>query len=117
MAITNLVPVFERIPRPNFQLIQQVASAERLHPRKFLLFIVSTFTLCLLLKSLVSIWTTSDAFVLEELKHQKNLVTDQRDALLIRVNQLSSPDHLALAAKKLGMQPASNVSFIDMSKP
>ena len=116
MAITDLVPVFERITKPNFRLITQVVSAERLHPRKFLLFIVSIFTLCLLLKSLISIWSTSDAFTLEELKHQRNLVQDQRDALVTKVNQISSPDRLAAAATKLGMVPAQSITYIDMSK-
>jgi hypothetical protein len=59
---------------------------------------------------------TSDAFALQGLKHERNLVQDQRDAILVQVNQKGSPDALAQAAGKLGMKPVDSISYIDMSK-
>ena len=99
-----------------FRSITQGITADRIHPRKFILIVGTVFTVCLLLKSLISIWTTSDAFTLQELKHQRNLVQDQRDSLLMKVNQLSSPDLLAVSATKLGMKPAENITYLDMSQ-
>ena len=64
---------------------------------------------------MVSILVTSDAFKLQDLKSQRNLVQDQRDAILIKVNQFSSPEFLALAAKKIGMKPVDSISYIDLS--
>jgi cell division protein FtsL len=75
----------------------------------------AVFALCFIMQSLVSIFITSDAFKLEDLKSQRNLVQDQRDAILIQVNQSSSPENLASAATKLGMKPAENITYVDMS--
>jgi hypothetical protein len=58
---------------------------------------------------------TSDAFALQSLKRERNLIQDQRDAILVEVNQKSSPDALATAAGKLGMKPAESVTYIDLS--
>mgnify|MGYP003328556906 CR=1 FL=1 len=116
MAIADLVPVFDRVRRPNLKLITQNITADRLHPRKFIMIVGIVFSVCLLLKSLISIWTTSDAFILQDLKHERNLVQDQKDALLSKVNQFSSPDLLAASALKLGMMPAENIQYLDMSQ-
>ena len=116
MAITNLVPVFDRIPKPNFKVISGTLSVEKLHPRKFIIIIISVFLACFLFQSLISSLVTSDAFTLQTLKHQRNLVQDQRDAILMKVNEKSSPDLLAAAAGKLGMKPVDSISYIDMSK-
>ena len=115
MAISDLIPVFERVQRPNLRAITGTLSAEKLHPRKFILIIGTVFALCFVLQSLVSIFVTSDAFKLQDLKSQRNLVQDQRDAILIKVNQFSSPEYLAVAASKIGMKPVENISYIDMS--
>jgi surface polysaccharide O-acyltransferase-like enzyme len=116
MAITNLVPVFDRIGKPNFKIISGSLSVEKLHPRKFVILIISVFVACFLLQSVISTLVTSDAFALQELKHQRNLVQDQRDAILMKVNEKSSPDLLAAAAAKLGMKPVESISYLDMSK-
>lgn len=70
--------------------------------------------ICFLLQSFVSLWVTTDAFVLQDLKHQRNLVQDQRDAILIQVNEKSAPSALAEAAKKIGMKPVDTISYINV---
>lgn len=115
MAITNLVPVFDRIAKPNLRVIAGNLSVEKIHPKKFIILIATVFGLCFLLQSVVSIMNTSDAFALQSLKRERNLIQDQRDAILVEVNQKSSPDALAVAAGKLGMKPAESVSYIDLS--
>lgn len=115
MAITNLVPVFDRISKPNFKVISNSISVEKLHPRKFFLILIVVFIACFLLQAFTSLMVNSDAFTLQELKRERNLVQDQRDAILIQVNEKSSPEKLAEAASKLGMKPAESISYIDLS--
>ena len=115
MAITNLVPVFDRITKPNFKLISNSISVEKIHPRKFFLIIILVLMSCFLIQAFASLMVNSDAFTLQELKRERNLVQDQRDAILIQVNQKSSPEMLASAAIKLGMKPAESITYIDLS--
>lgn len=56
-----------------------------------------------------------DAFVLQELKQQTQVLTDQREAIIREVAAQSSPDKLAESAGKLGMVATSNPRFLDMS--
>jgi hypothetical protein len=116
MAITNLVPVFDRLARPNLRVITGNISAEKIHPKRLLILIVSVFMACFIIQTVISLLVTSDAFTLQDLKRQRNLVQDQRDALLIQVNQKSSPDALAISAAKLGMKPVGTIAYVDLSK-
>jgi hypothetical protein len=116
MAITNLVPVFDRISKPNFKVIAGTMSAEKIHPKKFMILIISVFVTCFLTQAIISLLVTSDAFTLQELKHQRNLVQDQRDAILIKLNEMGSPNVLATNARKLGMKPIDSINYLDMSK-
>lgn len=116
MAISDLVPVFDRINKPNLRVITGSLSVERLHPKKFLILISVIMGLCFVLQTLISIMVTSDAFALQELKHERNLVQDERDALLVKVSQKGSPVYLAEAAAKLGMKPVDSISYLDLSK-
>jgi multidrug efflux pump subunit AcrB len=56
-----------------------------------------------------------DAFVLQRLKQQMNVVNDQRDAILRAQAEKSSPISLSAAAIKLGMTPSTTPSFIELS--
>jgi len=49
------------------------------------------------------------------MKHQMNIVNDQRDAVLRDAALKGSPDALAVAATKLGMVPNTTPSFIELS--
>jgi hypothetical protein len=116
MAISDLVPVFDRINKPNFKVIAGSFSAEKIHPKKFFILITSILLACFLTQTMISILVTSDAFALQDLKHERNLVQDERDAILVQVNQKGSPAALAQAAGKLGMKPVDSISYIDMSR-
>ena len=59
---------------------------------------------------------TSDAFVLERLKLQTNVINDQRDAVLKVAESKASPDNLAAAATVLGMIPAKSIQYIDANQ-
>ena len=58
-----------------------------------------------------------DAFVLSHLKHEMNIVNDQRDAILRQAAVKASPDTLSVAATKLGMVPNTIPTFITLNAP
>jgi hypothetical protein len=82
----------------------------------FSMVVIATFVFGLLSLLVINTLLTQDAFVLQRLKHQANLVKDQRDAVLQIEEQKSSPDQLAVSATKLGMIPSDNPDFLDLSK-
>lgn len=116
MAISNLIPVFERVQRPNLRVISSNFNVDKLRPKKFLILVISVFVLCFLLQALISLWVTSDAFVLQDLKREKNIVQDEKDAILIKLNDKSSPDALAAAARTIGMKPAESISYVNVGQ-
>ncbi len=126
MAIIQLSPEDEigiSRPRsssrsPRFKVIKnlEIFSGERTDRRGFTIVIISIFLVGLLGLLVINTLLTQDAFVLQRLKHQTNIINDQRDAIVQRVAQQSSPDRLAAAATKLGMVPATNSQFLDISQ-
>jgi predicted glycosyltransferase len=83
--------------------------------RAFIGFLIGVFTIGLLLLLSVNTALTSGAFTLENMKLQLAAVNDQRDALLNQVARYSSPDNLAVAALKMGMQPQAAINFLDIN--
>ena len=63
----------------------------------------------------INILMTQDAFTLQHLKHQTNIINDQRDAVVREAANMSSPDQLAAAATKLGMKPASQLTYLNLA--
>lgn len=55
-----------------------------------------------------------DAFALTALHRQEVLLSDQRDALQNQLADAADPNHLAVAASKLGMKPGQNPTFLDL---
>jgi hypothetical protein len=58
---------------------------------------------------------TTDAFTAQHLKVKLAAINSQRDVILNQVSTYSSPNQLAASAHKLGMKPAENTNFIDLS--
>ena len=81
----------------------------------FIAFLIGVFTAGLLLLLSVNTALTSGAFTLENMKLHLAAVNDQRDAVLNQVATYSSPNNLAVAATKLGMQPQTTINFLDIS--
>jgi hypothetical protein len=94
----------------------RVEAGEELQLRAFSTVLVGIFVVSLVALLVINISLNQDAFVLQRMKHQMNVVNDQRDAVLRSAALKGSPDALSLAAKKLGMVPDSTPSFIDLSK-
>jgi hypothetical protein len=90
-------------------------AGEEIHTRAFLFILSGIFGVGLLSLLLINTLLTQDAFVLQRLKHDVNMTNDQRDAILRQVATESSPENLSANAKKMGMVPANNPQFIDIS--
>lgn len=118
MAIFQLSPEDEITRAPRFKVIKnlELFNGERADRRSFTIVLIAIFLIGLVGLLVINTLLTQDAFVLQRLKHQTNIVNDQRDAIVQQVAQQSSPDRLAAAATKLGMVPATNSQFLDISQ-
>lgn len=84
------------------------------HGRLLVFILTSLFALSLVLLLIINTALTQDAFVLEKLKVQNNIVKDQRDAILREAAAKSSPAYVASKAMKLGMVPSVDPQFITL---
>ena len=129
MAISQIFPVtfkptkLRSLQSPNLSkvinqidTVGEISTSNKTDRRSFIAIVISIFLVGLLSLLAINTLLTEDAFVLQRLKHQTNLVTDQRDAIIQKVAEKSSPVNLAKAATLLGMIPAVNPEFIDISK-
>ena len=127
MAILTLPPIIR--PRlgavralEKIEKIEKVNEAEvsinsqRLDTRKFLFLMASAVTINLLVIAGINILMTQDAFTLQELKSQRNIALDQKDAILNLVNEKNSPGNLSKAAIELGMKPANKIGYLTYSE-
>jgi hypothetical protein len=127
MAILTLPPIIR--PRlgavrslEKIEKIEKVNEAEvsinsqRLDTRKFLFLMASAVTINLLVIAGINILMTQDAFTLQELKSQRNIALDQKDAILNLVNEKNSPVNLSKAAIELGMKPANKIGYLTYSE-
>ena len=94
----------------------RVEAGEEIQLRAFLTVLAGIFLVSLVALLVINTSLNQDAFVLQRMKHQMNIVNDQRDAVLRSAALKGSPDALSVAATKLGMVPDSTPSFIDLSK-
>ena len=101
-----------------FRLVPELETArgDELHVRAFGKILGAIFCLGLLLLLVINTFLTSDAFILQRLKQEVNVINDQKDATLREVASLASPAQVARAAEKLGMIPATTPQFIDLTQ-
>lgn len=94
----------------------RVEAGEEIQIRAFMIVLVGIFLVSLVALLVINTSLNQDAFVLQRMKLQINIVNDQRDAVLRSAALKGSPDALSVAATKLGMVPELTPSFIDLSK-
>ena len=124
MAILTLPPlirprlgavrIIEKIEKANE--VEVSINSQRLDTRKFLFLMASAVTINLLVIAGINILMTQDAFTLQELKSQRNIALDQKDAILNLVNEKNSPVNLSKAAIELGMKPANKIGYLTYSE-
>jgi hypothetical protein len=125
MAIALLSPtiarsraaVIDRSTKVVLRIVPElrVEAGEEIELRAFMTILGAVFVATLVALLFINTSLNQDAFTLQHLKHQMNVVNDQRDAIMRDAALKASPDTLAAAATKLGMVPNSTPSFIDMS--
>lgn len=93
----------------------RVEAGEEIHLRAFMTILASIFVASLIALLVINTSLNQDAFVLQRMKHQMNLVNDQRDAILRIAAVKASPETLAAQATKMGMVPNVTPTFIDVS--
>ena len=94
----------------------RVEAGEQVKLRAFLTVLGTIFMASLVALLFINTSLNQDAFTLSHLKHQMNVVNDQRDSILREAAIKSSPDTLSIAATKLGMVPNTVPTFINMNE-
>lgn len=97
----------------NINQAQVSIASQKLDTRKFMLLMASAVTINLLVIAGINILMTQDAFTLQELKIQRNIAMDEKDAILNLVNEKNSPVNLSKAAIELGMKPADKIGYLN----
>ena len=129
MALAQIqsLPLEQEQPIRSGRLAKQTRAALRLVPdfsvensaavsnRGFMGILIGVFVAGLLALLCINTALTSGAFTLENMKLELAAVNDQRDAVLNQVATHSSPDFLAKAATKLGMQPQTGINFLSLN--
>ena len=87
----------------------------RTSARGFIVILAAIVLLNVLALLAINTFMAQDAFVLERLKIATNATNDQRDAYLHMSESKASPDNLAAAASKLGMVPATTITYLDLN--
>jgi cell division protein FtsL len=123
MAIADFVPALTRsgqlfIHKSNRAALRIVPEKEdeaKARTQVFYLAMTSILVVGLILTLVIQTLLVQDAFALSALQKQAVLLSDQRDALENQLADVADPSHVALAAKKLGMKPGLNPTFLDLS--
>ncbi|MEY3889871.1 MAG: hypothetical protein RLY62_53 [Actinomycetota bacterium] len=123
MAIFEFAPaleisrkiVKEKTNKAVLKLVPDINSGEVVADRTFGILLTAIFTLGLIFLLAINTALAQDAFKLSELKVQAQILKDEREAILRKVAEKSSPDKLAESASNLGMVPISSPNFLDMS--
>ena len=123
MAIFEFAPaiqisrkiVREKTNQAVLRLVPEAKSSEVAGDKAFIIFLATIFTTGLLSLLVINTALAKDAFLLQQLKQEAQVLTDEREAILRQVAVVSSPDRLAQRASDLGMVASINPRFLDMS--
>ena len=123
MAIFEFAPAFEisrkivkeKTNKAVLKLVPDINSGEVVADRTFGILLTAIFTVGLIILLAINTALAQDAFKLSELKVQAQILKDEREAILRKVAEKSSPDKLAESASNLGMIPISSPNFLDLS--
>jgi len=123
MAIADFVPALTRsgqlfIHKSNRAALRIVPEKEdeaKARTQVFYLAMTSILVVGLILTLVIQTLLVQDAFALSTLQRQAVALSDQRDALENQLADVADPSHLAVAAKKLGMKPGLNPTFLNLS--
>lgn len=123
MAIFEFAPaiqisrkiVREKTNQAVLRLVPEAKAGEVAGGKTFIIFLATIFATGLLSLLVINTALAKDAFLLQQLKQEAQVLTDEREAILRQVAVVSSPDRLAQRASELGMVASVNPRFLDMS--
>lgn len=123
MALPILAPaitktrdaITQSTQRAFLRLVPEIEGARRTSGKSFVIFGTFLMFATMLAMFVISSLSTKDAFTLAKLQREAQVLSDQRDAINREVAFRSSPNALADAAIKLGMQPNSQPRFLEFT--
>jgi cell division protein FtsL len=123
MALPILAPaitktrdaITQSTQRAFLRLVPEIEGARRTSGKSFVIFGTFLMFAMMLAMFVISSLSTKDAFTLAKLQREAQVLSDQRDAINREVAFRSSPNALADAAIKLGMQPNSQPRFLEIT--
>lgn len=101
--------------RTILRLVPELESGKQLSTKSLSILTSIIMGLLMLAMFTLTSLSTQDAFTLAKLQREAQILSDQKDAINREVAFRSSPNALANAARKLGMEPNSQPRFIDIS--
>lgn len=101
--------------RTILRLVPEIKSGQQITSNSLRILCTFLAIAIMLVTFVISSLSTQDAFTLAKLQREAQILSDQRDAINRELAFRSSPNALASAATKLGMEPNSQPRFIDIS--
>lgn len=122
MAVPLLAPrsksnrqvIAERKPRAVLRLVPDLARGEIVDRKAFVLFLSLVGVVGLLLLLALNTLLAQDAFELRRLQAQVTTLSDQREAVMKKIANASSPEILAQRATSAGMVPSQSPRFLSL---
>lgn len=122
MATTLLAPhpkgarqtIAERAPRTVLRLVPDLSSGEQADRKAFVIFLSLVGIVGLLLLLGINTMLAQDAFELRRLQAQATTLGDQREAVMKKIADASSPEVLAKRAIAAGMVPSQSPRFLSL---
>ena len=123
MAVTLLAPrskssrqlAAERKPRAVLRLVPDLSRVEKVDRKAFVLFLSLVGVVGLLLLLALNTLLAQDAFELRRLQAQVTTLSDQREAVMKKIANASSPEVLAQRATSAGMVSSQSPRFLSLT--
>lgn len=123
MALTILAPrprdprlrIADRRPRTALRLVPDLSSGEQVDRKAFVIFLSLVGVVGLLLLLGINTMLAQDAFELRRLQAQATTLSDQREAVMRKIANASSPEVLAQRAIAAGMVPSLSPRFLSLT--
>jgi hypothetical protein len=96
------------------KLVPKLSEGAQATHRFFAIFLSAVAGIGFLILLAVNILLAQDAFTLAELKAEAKVVADQREAINLQIESVSSPAALAAQAEVLGMRASQSPVFLNL---
>lgn len=105
----------DRKSRTILRLVPDLSSGEQVDRKAFVIFLSLVGVVGLLLLLAINTMLAQDAFELRRLQAQATTLSDQREAVMKKIADASSPEVLARRATTAGMVPSQSPRFLSLT--